>query len=69
MAKAAKKKNNPDLSGEVTSLDKRGHEVRKYQDDNGNWFVERNNNGAIHPESCTDETAATTLFNEYCEQD
>lgn len=50
-----------------TAMDKRGHEVRKYQDENGAWLVERNNNGSVHPEPCADEAAATALFTSYVE--
>lgn len=58
-----------DLSGTVSGIDKRGHEVRKYQDEAGTWYVERNNNGAVHPEQCKDEAEALALFNTYCEMD
>lgn len=65
----AKKKKTLNMAGVVSALDKRGHEVRKYQDENGAWLVERNNNGSVHPEPCADEAAATALFTSYVEAD
>lgn len=61
-------KNSPaENAGGDVATDTRGHEVKKYQDASGNWFVERNNNGCVHPEPCADEAAATALFTQYVE--
>lgn len=51
-----------------TAYDKRGHLVKMYQDGEL-WFVERNHNGAVHPEQCADESEAKKLFDHYCTLD
>jgi len=64
------RKNKIVLTGNATTgIDKRGLEVKAYQDAEGNWYVERNNNGAVHPEPCKDEKEAAELFKQHCESE
>ena len=62
--KTAPKKSVP---GERTGEDLRGHEVRMFQE-GGIWYVEKNNNGAIHPVACVNKKEANDLFEKECNE-